>query len=993
MPFETYVRLLVICTVTGSTALGAQAEQHRTLTGDVTDERGTPVAGAQVTIAGTLLGTQTDVIGRFRITGVADSTVTVRAMRIGFRPTSVTAERGVASVTIKLQSVPLNLDQVVVTGTAGGTQRRAVGNAIASIEASKVVETGVVSDVAQLLNGRAPGVVVHSGSGAAGSGSSIKIRGRGSIALSSDPIVYVDGIRIESTVGVGTSNDANRGARGDIVGRMSDINPDDIENVEVIKGPAAATLYGTEASNGVILITTKRGRSGATALDVTTRQGVAWERDIENRWPTSYAKDPKTGLIVTQNLAQTEAARGTPLFNTGRVQGYALGLSGASGAAYRYYLSADHDRDEGAKVGNFANRNSARASLTLTPQPSLQITGNVLLSNGGTVAPGGNELPAYPTSRPLEQDSIGRGTRERIPPEITRATWDAYTDYDRYTGGLTLNHSPTDWFTQRITMGRDVTHDNSENIFYRLAPDLARFYSATAAGGSKFVRARDVTFNTFDYGATFKHGLRDGLASETSVGGQFYSKQYVIATRYGQTFPVPSVTAIDATTNQSTTDDVIENRTAGAYVQEQLGLRDRAFLTAAVRMDKNSAFGRSFHAVVYPKFSATWVISEEPFWHLGAVNALKLRAAWGASGRQPDAYAALRAYSPILSPNGTPAVTPQFIGNQNLKPERGEEMELGFDASMLANRMNFEFTYYDKRTRDALIQRDVAPSSGYSSGSGILGGLQWVNGGSLQNRGIEAMVNGKLIERPGLEWNSTFSMSTNSNKVISLPPGVDFIAVDYLQNRFQPGYPAAAYFRKHIVSAQLDPNGRAINVMCDDGKGGSVTCDKASPVFRGRADPNVEGAFTNSVRVFGRLSLQAVVDFKQGNRLWNVNRWARCVFDLACEENVSPQKFDPRLIAEYQLGGGVDYIWNTIEDASYVKLREVSATYTLPDRFARRLGAHGAQISIAGRNLHTWTKYTGLDPEGAVLSHHNLQEEDNTVPPLTQLITTFKLTF
>ena len=255
------------------------------------------------------------------------------------------------------------------------------------------------------------------------------------------------------------------------------------------------------------------------------------------------------------------------------------------------------------------------------------------------------------------------------------------------------------------------------------------------------------------------------------------------------------------------------------------------------------------------------------------------------------------------------------------------------------------------------------------------------------------MVHGKLIQRSGFEWNSTFSISTNANKVLSLPPGVDFIAVDYLQNRFQPGYPAAAYFRKHIVSAQLDPNGRAINVMCDDGKGGSVTCDKASPVFRGRADPKIEGAFTNSVRVFNRLSLQAVVDFKQGNRLWNVNRWARCVFDLACEENVSPQKFDPRLVAEYQLGGGVDYIWNTIEDASYVKLREVSATYTLPDGFARRLGAHGAQFSIAGRNLHTWTKYTGLDPEGAVLSHHNLQEEDNTVPPLTQLITTFKLTF
>ena len=240
-----------------------------------------------------------------------------------------------------------------------------------------------------------------------------------------------------------------------------------------------------------------------------------------------------------------------------------------------------------------------------------------------------------------------------------------------------------------------------------------------------------------------------------------------------------------------------------------------------------------------------------------------------------------------------------------------------------------------------------------------------------------------------------FGASVNDNKLLELSGDQEYLTVDYLQNRYQPGYPLTAFFRKHIVQAELDPSGHVIpsSMLCDDGIGGAVACADAPQVYRGRPDPKYSGSFSNTLTLFDRLRVYAMVDFKTGHRLWNVNRWVACgAFYQACEVNYSPEKFSPTWVAEVQTDPTL-YAWETIEDASFAKLREVSLSYSLPSNLADRVGASQASLTLSGHNLHTWTRYSGFDPEGAVLSHRNLTEDDQTIPPLRSVQLTLRMSF
>jgi TonB-linked SusC/RagA family outer membrane protein len=963
------------------------AAQDSALAGVVLDAASAlPLEGARVTVEGTPLLQTTDARGRFRFPAVSGGQVTVRAARVGYQPAVVPAQVGVTDLRVLLREAAVRLDEILVTGQPQGTERRAIGNTIASIDAPAALELSGAGDVSNLINGRAPGVTILPNSSRVGGGPSITVRGLGSLSLNSEPLLYIDGVRVTNDVGTGPTGAPG----GSVVSRLNDIAPEDIESIEIIKGPAAATIYGTEASNGVIQVITKRGRAGGKPqIAVNVKQGTNWFQDPEGRIPTNYALND-AGELVSQNLAQLENERGTPIWENGHSQSYNLSASGGS-SEVQYYLSGTYDDDEGIEPTNELRRFAGHANLSFPINDELDVGTSLNYVRGKThLGTDYSDGVFFSTlyGNPLQRDTPIRGFAVAPPEAYYSGVFDNTQDVSRFTGSVTVNHRPLTWLSHRLILGLDQTGEDNQALTTFMPEDVAQFFDPTSARGSLIVNRRDVAFYTADYSATGRFNLSPRISSATSIGGQYYQRRVDTLGVQGTEFPAPGLKTGISTGRTFGSQDFVTNKTIGLFAQQQFGLNDRVFLTGAVRIDNNSAFGDNFDLASYPKLSGTWVVSEEPFWPLDFVQALKLRAAYGASGQQPQAFAALRSYAPSTGPNDEPAVTPQFVGNADLKPERGEEWELGFEAGLF-DRIGLDFTVYSKQTRDAILLRGTPPSGGFP-------GEQFVNIGEVSNKGVELQVNAQVITQPSFSWNVGASVATASNYIADLG-GIPSIPLGLpLQSHVQ-GYPVAGYFIKRVVSAEVDPSGAVTSALCDAGTGRApVDCATAPLVFAGSPIPKTMGAFTSTVTLFKNLRLYGLVDFKRGHQRFNTDEWVRCAAFFVCRESVDPAGVDPRLLADIQLGGDLQTVNSFIEDASFFKLREISASYTLPDHWAGAIGASRATITVSGRNLHTWTGYTGLDPESKSPqgAGGELDFFDQAVTPtLAQFVTTLSLNF
>jgi TonB-linked SusC/RagA family outer membrane protein len=956
-----------------------------------------PIAGAQVRAVGSDRGTLADASGRFLLSGLSGGDVVLEVVMIGYRTATQTVRVGATDVRIVLSETAISLDGIVVTGTAGGTQKRAIGNAVAQVNAAEVVKVAPIKTVQELINGRAPGVVIMPGSGTVGSGAKIRVRGVSSLSLAQEPLIYVDGVRVDNAQATGPINQAFGSS---VISRWNDFNPEDIESIEIIKGPAAATLYGTEAANGVVQIITKKGAQGTARFDLTVSQGVNWFANPQGRLWTNYGVDPNTKQVTTIDYKQLEQLWGKPIFQNGHLQQYKLSVSGGS-PAIRYYVGGNLDRDEGIEPNNKVKRLGGRANLSIFPSDKIDVTTSVGYVAARTDLPleaggGGVTWTTY-YSTPATLGKANNGFYSATPD----AYYYAYQDWQnmsRFTGSVQINHRPFPWLKQRLTVGTDITRESNVEMIQHIEDEAMQvFFDPDEIRGYKDIATRNATYSTFDYSATVSAPLSSAITSNTSVGGQYYRRFSEYLSAYGEGFPVRGLKAINAATLRQSGEDYVENATVGVYAQQQFDWKGRLFLTGALRADDNSAFGENFDLAYYPKVSGTWVISEEPFWSVGAINQLRLRGAYGQSGQQPQSFAALRTYAPIPGPGDVGTVTPQLIGNPDLGPERSRELELGFDAGFLEDRLGLELTYYSKRTTDAILLRDIAPSTGFP-------GSQYINAGEVSNTGLELLARFSPIRKRTLGWDLSLSVATNDNKVVTL--GVDKLtyvsAGSYMQHH--EGYPVSAWFDKRIVGGSFNEKGMLIakdgkpvaeSALCDDGKGGTVACTQAPAVFLGRPTPKTEGAFTSTLTLFGNLRLHTLVDFKLGYHKMDGDARVRCVLFGRCRENFYPTEYlnDPAWLAQTQLGSS--YASGLIRDASFGRLREVSLNYALPRPWARRLGAEGASITVAGRNLGTWTRYTGLEPEASFLggSRGVGQWEQNVTPQLAQFVTTLNINF
>jgi TonB-linked SusC/RagA family outer membrane protein len=998
--------LTVIGTATLPCSLGAQGREAAGVV--VAARSGRPIASAEVIAADgasrALVGTD----GHFLLAALPRDTVQLIVRAVGYEPWRGEVRAGDMQLRITLTEVAVKLDEVVTIGTADRASRRELGNAITTIDAAEVVERGTVSSVHQLLNGRIPGLALQPSSGSVGSGARMTIRGGSSFSLPNEPLLYVDGVRVNNARSAGVINQSSNSKS---ISSIDDLDPADIASVEVIKGPSAATLYGTEASSGVINIITKRGTAGAARWSLTTRHGVEFIRNNGDIFPVNYQLDP-AGKVISLDIVQSENARGTPIFHDGAIHEYSLNVSGGTNEL-RYYAAADVKASYGITSANRLSKQGGRVNLQLTPRPTLAINANAGYNGGPTreAAEGGlggivwSTLMADPRKLPGNgPDSTRRGFFTLLPEEFALQVQHGgklERDVGRLTTSVSVDHAPASWFRQRLIAGYDRTDETNTGFVPRVDALGPHFALLSFPLGYKEDEAREIDYKTLDYAATVTLPLGRSLQASTSLGGQYYGTTTSYSFESGRDFPTEGLSSINSTTTKLVNDDdVVQNITIGGYVQERLAWRDRLFLTAAVRTDDNSAFGANFDRVYYPKASVSWVVSDEPFFHAPLLNTLRVRAAYGEAGKQPQAFDAIGTFATTVGPSDAAAVTPQRNGNPNLGPERGKELEIGADVGALRGRLGLELTYYDKRTTNAILERQNAPSGGFP-------GVQLFNAGAIQNRGVEVTARATPVRRDIFDWDLALTLATNDNKVISLGDGQPQFVTAGTSLRHQVGYPVGSWFDKRVVSAQMAADGKISQVMCDDGQGGGMPCagpngivgdaDDAPSVFLGRSVPRTQGSLTTTFATLAnRLRLYAMLDFAEGQYKFDSNTQSRCTVEGGrCRENFFPTEFDARRIAG--INSNLTLVDWMIDDASYVKLREVALAYSLPERWASRFGARATTLTISGRELHTWTRYKGLETEamylGGTFGGNYGGTEVNMFPQLAQWLLSINVAF
>lgn len=978
--------LLLFATCSISTASVAFAQGSGTVTGTVTDSKSSePVAQSNVTVKGTTIGTATDAAGRFHITGlngVAGSPVTLTIRRLGYRPTTLTSRLNEANLRVSLDPTTTTLSALVVTGTVAPTKAKELGNSVSQIDAASVMKTAPVRNIEQLITGRAPGALVQVGQGGSpGTGGRIKLRGSVSLSLTDQPLIYVDGVRVDNAVATGPANAAFGGA----VSRLNDYSPEDIESLEIVKGPAASTLYGTEAANGVIQIITKKGHQGATRWSATIRQGSTWFSDAENRFPTVYGLDAANTIISRNPYEEAVLQSGRKPFGTGYQQGYEVNASGGTDAM-RFFVSGAHNNDDGYEPSTGVKDYHFRGNLQLKASKRLDvsllgsyITGRTLLPADGSF---GGSTYALLNFRPARLTLATKGWDFGSPYDNQRV-WRFGQDVNHFIGGIQTTARPLSWLTSRVNVGFDRVNELNDQTTGRLAPDLAAVFGTVTASGRRDIRTRIANTSSADWIVSAAGGSVDRFKLTSTVGAQYVRKEFHLLGEIGTSLPAAGVYTISsASIIQATTESIEQNATLGSFAQQEIGWRDRVFLTLGLRVDNNSAFGSNLDWVRYPKASLSWVLSEEPFWRFSnAVSAFKFRMAYGETGQQPTAFAALRTYSPSIGPGGASAVTPNTTGNPDLKPERGKELEGGFDATFGEDRASFEFTMYNKRTYDGIFAASLPPSGGFP-------GTRFTNIGQIQNRGIEMLFRSTLFDTRNADLDLTVNFAHNKSKVIKVGNAQGFI--NNGSYRQQEGFPVASFFNRKVIGASFNPTTKkAENVVCDDGMGGGVACANAPSVFNGNTIPTKFGSVSPSLRLFGWLQLSTLVDFQLGFNREDGTHQSQCTSGF-CRENFYPEEFDVIKIAELQNGLLDDF---SMRKADFYKLREIGATATLPGRIARLMTARAATLTLAVRNLHTWTDFTGLDPEAYYVSQQYFPGNFNISPPASTLMAKINLSF
>ncbi|HUQ84025.1 MAG TPA: SusC/RagA family TonB-linked outer membrane protein [Gemmatimonadaceae bacterium] len=987
-------------------ATRSHAQQPQTgasITGRITARGGTePLPDSRVIVVGTSVFAVTNADGRFALRGVPAGNVEVRVLRVGYveqkRPVTVTAGQ-TATLDFQLDRTLIVLQEVVTTAT--GQQRRSeLGNSIATIDVVKKVQESPIKNMGDLLVAKAPGVQVLP-SNMTGGGSRVRVRGTSSLSLTNDPIYVIDGVRLTSQAGASA---IAIGVGGTAPSRVNDISPEEIENIEIVKGPSAATLYGTDASNGVIVITTKKGRAGAARWNVF---GEAGQIHDLNDYPATYAilghapatpttarrcflyelstgacvkdsttvnnlfADPDLTMIKSGNRGQigTQVSGGTEMlsyFVSGIVQNE-VGPLGMPAYDMRRFDSLGVPVSDKWKRPNALRQGSFRTNLRAAINQKLDLNvqmGYIKLDQRLPQVDNNQNSFWYnaevgPGFRGAGPGTTGLGSRGQPLNGYAAATpgdiFQFYTgqNIQRFLGSMNPSYRPFSWLETHGDFGVDLT-DRQEFLLCQLqqCPDF---------GTQRQGRARDARTNlrnlTAVWTGTATWNPMTSVVLRSTAGTQYGAFQDDRADAEGQQLPPGAQTPADGTIPIIRAATTIQ-KTLGLFVEEQVSFRDRLTVTGAVRSDQNSAFGTDFQRVYYPKASLSWVMSDESFFPTNDIlSYFRPRISFGASGVQPGPNDAARTYATTLTSiagGDVGGLRSNLLGNAKLKPERSTEVETGFDARFFNSRVNLELTYYNKMSKDALIDQTLAPSGGTSNNS-IKANL-----GSVKNYGYEALINTQVLTNRYVSWDITFNGSHNTNKLVTLgkdATGKDIPPIIGTTISQKAGYPLQSYWTRPYT-------------WSDANKDGIITPSEVTigdtAVFMGYSQPRLELSVTNGLDLFNRrLRITALVDHKGGFRVLNSEQQFLCQQSVSCKDISSlnvPLWRQARAVANRFTPVQTPY--GFIEKNDFTRIREITASINVPENFTKKyMHARTASLNLGVRNIAVFSDWTGVDPE------------------------------
>jgi len=1073
------------------------AQSGTTISGTVTNEQGVPLPGATVLIQGTTTGAHTDDAGRYVIVVPASNangqSAVLVARVIGYSarqvPIVLTAGSNI-SQSFALVVNPLNLDAVLVTGAGTSTTRERLTTTINTVDSSALTRAANPQNVVSALAAQAPNVEVRTQSGEPGASASIKIRGAASLSGTNQPLFVVDGQPIDnqtfSTQSIANGSGTAAGADASTVApnRASDINPADIESIQILKSSAAAAIYGARAANGVVLITTKSGTPGATKYTISSTE--TFDRVNSPDLLQHTFVQGLNGVAATCGAPDCRVARyswgpaataGTPLFDhsselfdTGITADNNLQVSGGNDRT-TFYASGGLMNQNGYLKGpnNKYNRATIRLKGTQQVNSKLKIGGNLsYVDTRGKFVQKGSNLSGVmlgalrtPPNFNNEDTYLPNGLQRayRFPNATSVAAMEGAVYYDnpffvldnpgnrselgRSVSNLTVDYTPMDWLSVNETLGADYYND------WRLE-SLPLTSGGDAVGN---VTRNDLNNLEIDHNliATAKHTFGTNTDLTFTVGQNLNSRRLRQTFAFGEQLIAPTPYNIQNTITPRVQEYRALRHIEAYFGQAELSLLDQLVLNVGLRNDGFSTFGSANPRANYPKASAAWTFSNllNHRDRTGILSYGKLHVAYGETGKEPPAYSAVTAlnsttffglggFGDVLKSgiNGQGALsTSLIVGNPNLKPERNKETEIGADLAFLNSRIDLSATGYNKRGSDIILS---APINASANGSN----QQVLNAATISNKGLELTLNLHPIQLPNAAWDVGVQYGRNKGNVLSLN-GAQFI--NYVNEGFTGaiGTSAVGFAPGVIQGADFIRCGRGIMNVAISGMGVvpdiDAVCGSApkGALFLGPdglpvpdatqriiADPNPKYTMSYSTSVrWNKISLSGLLDVRKGGSVWNGTRGVLDFFGTGIDtknrtmtngqygvnyalKNYPTTAGPGKDVVPFQTpsdwqnwflsdGGGFGTVGaQFVEDGSFAKLREISLTYTLDNPFFKKLtGFSSADIRIAGRNLKTWTKYTGFDPEvnlgGAEFLTQGLDYFIN--PPTRSFVLSFSL--
>lgn len=989
-----------LCTLTTYAQTGS-------ISGKIVDESKLPIPGASVQIDGTQKLTVSDSDGNFRITGLTSGTYTLTAKYIGFAPLKQTVTVGATNVVanFSLKGEQTNLNEVIVVGYGTQTKREVTG-AISKVSGDKLTSLPTPSFEAS-LQGQAAGVQVTQGSGLAGSGSVIRIRGIGSISAGGDPLYVVDGIPITADPFI----TGNRGAMNQ--NPLATINPNDIESVEILKDAGAAGIYGSRGANGVILITTKRGKTGKPKISLSTKYGLSTyanrpEFVSGSEWlqlrQEAWTNDGNTGLApLPGGLTWAQAQQNNTdwwdiLTQTGKSNDQAISFSQGTDKV-KTYISANYSDNESFLKGNSYERYGFRTNFDIKPTTYFSTSINVGYDKGinqrVNAAWGGGLGDAMSTALPIYPVYNADGTffSNGANPARNLGLLDWKTRNSRLLAGVVMELKPVKNLSLKGSFNMDNL-DVQDNIFTPASLNNSTIGVATLYPTKIFNRTFSGTA-TYDWLITDKHKVTTLVGTESQFS---YRNSYPngINGPANEPFSENKENLYAAMQNLANNNSLLyysgngRDTFASLFARINYSYDNKYYLQVLARRDGSSKFGPENKYGYFPAASASWYISQEDFLKDNKViSNLKLRASYGLVGSSN--FPSAQYYQQFQfsgSYNGQPVLFPTNVANPALRWEEGRNMDLGLDFGLFKDRITGEFSYYRKTTKGALINGGISPSTGFASG--------YLNVGEILNEGVELSLNTTNIQSKDFKWVTRLNISKNYNEVVSLDGLTpDAVGGGTNDTRIAEGYPIGTNFLVRFKG--VDPNdGLPIWLDKDGFETKTFSLDNRVPV--GKILPDYVGGLTNTFSFKG-FELNTLFTFAIGGNLydasakrqlgvvtdWNIrtdiaNRWRKPgdVADFP-RLTMSPGTYDG-LSSEWQYNSTM-----FLYDATFVRLREVTLSYALPANFANKLRLQNLRLFATGMNLLTFSKYPGGDPE--IARDFENPQDRNMSPNVTYLTT------